>query len=409
MGRWFIAACILSLAAAGPGIGAPAAPAAPQAGAAFVSDEVLVKFEPGVNPAAVARSVGARIHGRIPALDVFILKVPEGTVEATVLALSNNTLVEYAEPNGIATAVVDVFPNDTYVDSCYNSSHHGCVAQWAWAKVQAYSAWGITTGSTSVRVAVVDTGIDNSHEDLLPVTAQRDFINNDNNAEDDNGHGTHVAGTIGAWTNNGTGVAGANWAVALVAVKVLSASGSGSYSAVANGITWAADNGAKAINLSLGGSIPSNTLKNAVNYAWNRGAVLACAAGNSGTSQKLYPGAYDRCIAVAATDENDQKASFSNYGSWVDVAAPGVHILSTTPNTTVYLNTAYGYYTNYDSLNGTSMATPHVAGLAGLVWARGACGTASCVRSKIEGTADKIVGTRTYWKWGRVNYYSAVK
>lgn len=409
MGKWLIAACILLLAAVGPGIGAPAAPAAPQAGAAFVSDEVLVKFEPGVNPAAVARSVGARIHGRIPTLDVFILKVPEGTVEATVLALSNNSLVEFAEPNGIATIVAD--PDDPYDNStCYNSSRHGCVTQWGWGKIRAYAAWDLTTGGGTVRVAVVDTGVDSSHPDLPVVVAQRDFANNDTNAEDDNGHGTHVAGTIGALTNNGTGVAGANWAVALVAVKVLSASGSGSYSAVANGITWAADNGAKAINLSLGGYVPSNTLKSAVNYAWNKGAVLACAAGNDGMNWKLYPAAYENCIAVAATDENDNKASFSNYGSkWVDVAAPGVHILSTMPNSTVYLNTEYGYFQNYDSLNGTSMATPHVAGLAGLVWARGACGNTSCVRSKIESTADKIAGTGTYWKWGRVNYYNAVK
>lgn len=408
MSGWLAVACLVLLVAAGPGIGAPATPAAPQAGGAFLTDEVLVKFEPGVNPAAVARSVGARIHGRIPSLDVFVLKVPEGTVEATVLALSNNTLVEFAEPNGIATIVAD--PNDPYDDTiCYDSSRHGCVSQWAWGKVRAYAAWDLTTGA-AVRVAVVDTGVDNSNPDLPAVVAQRDFVNNDNNAEDDNGHGTHVAGTIGAMTNNGAGVAGANWSVALVAVKVLNAAGSGSYAAVANGIIWAADSGAKAINLSLGGSIPSTTLRNAVNYAWNKGAVLACAAGNSGTSQKTYPAAYDRCIAVAATDENDKKASFSNYGSsWVDVAAPGVKILSTMPNSTVYLNTAFGYYQDYDSLNGSSMATPHVAGLAGLVWARGSCGTASCVRGKIESTADKIAGTGTYWKWGRVNYYSAVK
>lgn len=390
-------------------VGSTGAPLAPQAAGGFVADEVLVKFAPGVDAAPVARAVGARVAGRIPALDVFVLKVPAGAVEGVITALTRNALVEYAEPNGIATISLD--PNDPYDNStCYNSSHSGCVTQWGWAKVQAYNAWDVTTGSSAVRVAVVDTGVDNSNPDLPAVVAQKDFINNDNTAEDDNGHGTHVAGTIGARTDNGTGVAGANWAISLLAVKVLNASGSGSYAAVANGITWAANNGAQVINLSLGGSIPSTTLKNAVNYAWNNGAVLACAAGNSGISAKSYPAAYDRCIAVAATDENDAKASFSNYGSkWVDVAGPGVRILSTMPNTTVYLNTQYGYYTNYDALNGTSMATPHVAGLAGLVWARGACTTQVCVRNKIEGTADKIAGTGTYWKWGRVNYYNAVK
>ncbi len=396
---------VLVLMWSGSGLGAPAAP---QAAGGFVPDEVLVKFEPGADPGATARAVGARLHDRIPALDVYVLKVPAGAVEGTVLALSHNTQVEYAEPNGIATAFV--VPNDTYVTSYYPSSHSGNVLQWAWAKVQAYAAWDITTG-TGVRVAVVDTGIDNSNPELPAVVAQKDFINNDSNAEDDNGHGTHVAGTIGALTNNGEGVAGANWSVSLLAAKVLNASGSGSYSAVANGITWAADNGAKAINLSLGGYLPSSTLKSAVDYAWKKGAVLACAAGNDGMNWKLYPAAYANCIAVAATDENDNKASFSNYGSWVDVAGPGVRILSTMPNSTVYLNTQYGYYQNFDVLNGTSMATPHVAGLAGLVWASGICGTpgsASCVRNRIESTADKIAGTGTYWKWGRVNYLKAV-
>jgi len=356
----------------------------------------------------VARAVGARVADRLPALDVVVLKVAPNAADATLRALSGNPLVEYAEPNGIAHALLD--PNDPYDNTtCYPSSRHGCVLQWAWGKVEAYAAWDTTTGGTTVRIAVVDTGVDNSHEDLPAVVAQRDFVNNDSNAEDDNGHGTHVAGTIGALTNNGTGVAAANWAVALLSVKVLNREGSGSYAAVANGITWAADNGARVINLSLGGTVPSTTLRNAVNYAWNKGAVLACAAGNSGTSQRHYPAAYERCIAVAATDEQDAKASFSTYGSWVDVAAPGVHILSTMPNSAVYLTSQYGYLQTYDSLNGTSMATPHVAGLAGLVWARGACTSASCVRSRIEETADPIPGTGTYWRWGRVNYRKAVQ
>ena len=393
-------------AVSGAGVGAPAGP--PQPTGAFVPDEVLVKFARDVDPGPVARAVGAHLHGRIEGLDVHVLKVPVGTVEATVRALTNNPLVEYAEPNGIATAFLD--PNDPYDNTtCYNSSKNGCVMQWAWAKIQAYQAWDITTG-TGIRVAVTDTGVDNSHPDLPAVVAQKDFINNDDIAEDDNGHGTHVAGTIGALTNNSAGVAGTNWSVSLVAVKVLNASGSGSYSAVSSGIKWAADNGAKVINISLGGYLPSSTLKSAVDYAWNKGVVLACAAGNDGMNWKLYPAAYANCIAVAATDKNDAKASFSNYGSsWVDVAAPGVNILSTMPNSSVYLGTQYGYFQDYDSLNGTSMATPHVAGVAGLVWAKfGLSSTASFVRSRIENNADAISGTGTYWAKGRINARRAV-
>ena len=323
-----------------------------------------------------------------------------GQVESVVNVLSRNPSVEFAESNGIVTAFGD--PNDPYDNTtCYNSSKDGCVKQWAWGKIQAYQAWDVTTGSSSVRVAVVDTGIDNSHPDLPAVVAQSTLSTIDGNAEDDNGHGTHVAGTIGALTNNGIGVAGLNWHVSLMAAKVLDAQGSGSNADVADGIKWAADNGAQVINLSLGGSLPSRTLRNAVDYAWNKGVVLTCAAGNSGTSAQSYPAAYPNCIAVAATNKYDLKASFSNYGaSWVDVAAPGVNILSTLPNSAVYLTTHYGYRQNGDSLDGTSMAAPHVAGLAGLIWSTGKCSTASCVRSRIENNTDLIRRTGTYWSKG---------
>jgi thermitase len=300
-------------------------------------------------------------------------------------------------------------PPDPYYATCYPTAFYGCVAQWNWPKIQANLAWDLVTGSASVKVAVLDTGIDNSHPDLPTVAQQKDFVNADNNAEDDFGHGTHVAGIIGASTNNGVGVAGENWSVSLMAGKVCDAYGSCTWTAVADGIVWAADNGANVINMSLGGSSGSTTLKNAVDYAWNRGVVIACSAGNNGTNMKTYPASYTNCIAVAATDKNDRKASFSSYGvTWVDVAAPGDAVLSTMPNTPVTMNTLYGYKMNYDGVSGTSMAAPHVAGLAGLIWASGKCTTASCVRSRIESNADRIFGTGFYWRYGRINAYRAV-
>jgi len=343
-------------------------------------------------------------------------------VARTVAALSRNPQVEFAEPNGYLHSFPN--PDDPYDDTtCYATSSGDCVTQWAWNKVNAYAAWDITVGSPSVRVAVVDTGLDvgdpanlfpdyTGNEDIVSCQTPivRSFVSGET-GNDDNGHGTHVSGTIGACSNNATGVAGANWAVQLMGVKVLDYSGSGSLSAVASGIRWSADNGAKVINLSLGTSSPFKTLERAVNYAWNKGAVLACAAGNDGTGARTYPAAYTNCIAVAATDENDVKADFSNYGaSWVDVAAPGVNILSTMQDQWdwCFLCYGYGYLEGYDALSGTSMATPHVAGLAALVWARGECTTNTCVRAKIESTADPIAGTGTYWKYGRVNYLSAV-
>lgn len=268
--------------------------------------------------------------------------------------------------------------------------------------MQAHQAWGLTKGSLAARVAAVDTGIDNSHPDLPLVLAQHDFVNNVSNTEDDNDHGTDLAGTIRARTNHSTGVAGANWNVSLMAGKVLSRLGFGTNAGVANGIIWAADNGAKVINLSLGGG-RSLTLKNAIDYAWNKGVALACAAGNDGRTAETYPGADPNCIAVAATDETDSNASCSNYGSWVHVAGPGIRILSTTPHTSVFINQIYGDKKVYDSEAGTSMATPHVAGLAALIWASGPCSTNTCVRSRIETRADAISGTGTCWTYGRIN------
>ena len=392
----------------------------------FVQDEVLVAFRRDANPSALAGSVGGRVQAELEGLGVHVLKVPHGAVPRVVAALSRTPLVEFAEPNGYLHAFLDPDdPNDN--TTCHPTSDGRCVTQWAWAKVNAYGAWSVTTGNASVRVAVVDTGVDvgnlnypwpdyTGHEDIVGCDGRFDpiiksFVSGES-GNDDNSHGTHVAGTIGACTNNGQGVAGASWAVQLMGVKVLDFSGSGTLSAVAAGIRWSADNGAKVINLSLGTSSRYKTLERAVNYAWNRGAVLACAAGNDGTAARTYPAAYANCIAVAATDQNDLKADFSNYGAdWVDVAAPGVDILSTMQDQWdwSFLCWGYGYCEIYDALSGTSMATPHVAGLAALVWARGQCSTNVCVRNKIESTADPIGGTGSLWKYGRVNYFKAVQ
>ena len=191
-------------------------------------------------------------------------------------------------------------------------------------------------------------------------------------------------------------------------VKVLGDNGYGAYSWIADGIIWAANNGADVINLSLGGSRRSNTLKSAVNYAWREGVVIVAAAGNDANPSKTYPAYYTNCIAVAATNNNDVRASFSSYGSWVDVAAPGENIYSTFPNHDFYLQTVYGRSQNYDFGSGTSMSTPYVAGIAALVWTTG-CGTsAQSVRDQIERTADPVSGTGSYWTWGRVNAHSAV-
>lgn len=293
---------------------------------------------------------------------------------------------------------------DVQVDDLYFSKQYGLV------KISAPSAWEVTTGSASIKIAILDTGINQDHEDLKKKLDQNmnDFTGT--GIEDYYGHGTHVAGIAAAETNNKVGIAGTGYNTSLMIVKVLDNSGSGYTSWVASGIRWAADNGANVINLSLGSSMRSYTLENAVNYAWNRKVVLVAAAGNSGSSSKLYPAAYTNVISVAATNSNDNKASFSSFGKWVSVAAPGDNIYSTFPNHSFYLGDHYGRTQNYDYGSGTSMATPFVSGEAALVWASGKCavGNNSCVRSRIQQTADKISGTGRYWIYGRINAFKAV-
>lgn len=355
-------------------------------------DRILVKFKPDiaddVKVEAHLRHEG-RIIDVISEIDVHVIQIPENKVREKLRAYQREEMVEFAEPDYIAVAILT--PNDPYFGK-----------QWGMTKIDAPGAWDITQGSSDVRIAICDTGIDQDHVDIKGKIAANKNFTKSYTVDDRYGHGTHVAGIAAAITNNGTGVAGVGYNSRLMNVKVLGDNGSGYYSWVANGIIWAVDNGAKVINLSLGGTSPSKTLEDAVNYAWGKGAVLVGAAGNDNTSAPLYPAYYDNCIAVAATDQNDAKASFSNYGVWVDIAAPGVGIFSTLPNH----NNRIGIK-NYGSLSGTSMATPHVSGVAALVWATGYGTSNTSVRDRIEDTADQA---GTMWSYGieRVNAYEAV-
>ncbi len=153
----------------------------------------------------------------------------------------------------------------------------------------------------------------------------------------------------------------------------------------------------------------SRTLETAVNNAWTKGAVLVAAAGNGGNQTKIYPAGYDNVIAVTATDNRDAKASFSTYGSWVDLAAPGVNVYSTFPNHPFYLSSKYNRSRGFDVGNGSSMSSPIVAGVATLVWSARSGSTPASVRTAVESTADRIAGTGTYWSHGRVNAYNAVR
>lgn len=312
--------------------------------------------------------------------------VPKGQAKDKAKAYGLNAKVVYAEPDFVAQ-VVDS-PDDP-----------GFGNQWGMVKVEAAQAWEITTGSSNINIAILDTGVDLDHPDLADKLISNINFSNSGTTDDVYGHGTHVAGIAAAITDNGVGVAGLGYNSTIMNVKVLSDIGAGLYSWIASGIIWAADNGAEIINMSLGGPSESSTLEEAINYAWNKGVVVVAAAGNNGDTTPMYPAYYTNCIAVAATDANDARASFSNYGDWVDVAAPGASIYSTLKNG------------NYGYLSGTSMASPHVAGLAALVLttvsdANGDGKLNNEVRSRIEATCDDIgingIG------YGRINAAQAV-
>jgi thermitase len=320
---------------------------------------------------------------------IYKLKVDEKADLAQLIrAFKRSPYVEYAEPNYIAHAFIT--PNDSYWGS-----------QWGMTKIGAPSAWDISTGSSSVTVAIVDSGVDLFHPDLSgKLVSGYDFVNDDSEPQDDYGHGTHVAGIAAARTNNNTGVAGLSWQAKIMPVKALNSYGSGGYEDVASGIIYAANNGADIINLSLGGAVPSSVLEDAVEYAHALGCVVVAAAGNN-NSQVDYPAKYPEVIAVAATDSSDQRASFSNYGPQLDVAAPGVSIYST-------------YWWNgstYGWMSGTSQASPHVAGLAALIWSVNPDLSNTQVESIIKQTADDLgaAGRDNNYGFGRINARRALE
>lgn len=381
---WVAAAALgVSASAQLSSVGMNGGPKAPE----FVPNEVLVKFHAGREEIGrlVSTSFGGQVVEELADLKVHRIQLAQGTgVMEAVAFLNSRPEVEFAEPNYIARA--SFTPNDTYYAGY----------QWNMTKIQANLAWDYTQGSSSVVIAIIDTGVQSNHPDLSgKVTAGYNYVSNNTNANDDNGHGTHCAGIAAAKTNNATGVAGVGFNCRIMPVKVLNSQGSGSHSAIANGINFARTNGAKVLSLSLGGTSGSSTLSSAITNAWNSGCVIVAAAGNSGNTTPNYPAYYSSCIAVGSTTSSDTRSSFSNYGSsWVDVAAPGSSIASTYRNS------------QYVIMNGTSMSTPHVAGLAGLLYSYLGTGTSnSTIRSRIENNCDNV---GTWVAKGRINCRRAI-
>jgi thermitase len=281
-----------------------------------------------------------------------------------------------------AKDVLTEIPDDTYFDR-----------QWELQKIQAPQAWNTTHASKSIIIAILDSGIDSSHEDLASKIVAEINFSDSSTTQDVYIHGTAIAGIAAAIANNDLGIAGVGYDASLMNVKVLGDKGSGSYSWIIDGIIWATDNGANIINLSMDGGVDSPELKKAVDYAWDRGVLIVVASGNGGSNIDTFPAGYEHCLAVAATDRNDQRCAYSNYGDWVDVAAPGEAYSTLTTN-------------KYGNMSGTSISAPYVSGLAALAFsiARDTNGNGKLndeVRAAIENNCDRISDPGT--GKGRIN------
>lgn len=329
-----------------------------QPGEKVVAGEVVVGMKEGVHAANLRLPEGVtvlRASRELDALRAVVVRVPPGYEGEYAQKLRRASGVLFAEPNYIVRA--DMIPNDPL-----------WAQQYAPVLIQAPAAWDVTTGSSAVIVAVIDSGIDAGHPEfdgrLLP---GYDFVEKDDSPQDECGHGTHVAGILAAEGNNAAGVAGIAWNARILPVRVLDRRCYGSVARVAEALVWAVERGARVINLSLGTATPSTLMENATYYAYRQGAALFAASGNSGANMVMYPARYDWVMAVGAVDAAAQRASFSNYGPALDLMAPGVDILSTTPYGAFYYQTLFGTTSQYGLLSGTSMAAPHAAGAAALL------------------------------------------
>jgi len=403
------------------------------AGDEYVPDEFIVKFKPEVGK----KKIGEINHGHGTSIKragshFMRLNVPEGkTVDEMVKAYSRNPNVEYAEPNHIAHALM--VPNDPFynpyqwhLDIPENkeiSAWHGDNG----GGINIEPAWDTATGTGAI-VAVIDTGVayENYGEYMMApdlantcFVAGYDFVNNDVHPNDDEGHGTHVTGTIAQSTNNGVGIAGVAFDCSIMPIKVLGSDGSGYYSWIADGIYYAADNGAQVISMSLGGTSTSDVLEDALAYAYEKNVTIVCSAGNGGPDgDPGYPAAYDAyCIAVGATRYDETVSYYSTNGNYVDIAAPGGDltvdqnrdrygdgVLQQTHDGSDY--TTFGYY----FYQGTSMAAPHVSGVAALLISNGVT-SPDDVREALQSTAEDkgAPGRDPAYGWGIVDAYAALQ
>lgn len=418
----------------------PALPEGAEPPPRFAPDRLIVAFKPGTPGAAIAAAhadASAQVVQRFDAIGAQLVAIPSGRVEATIAAYQRNPNVRYAEPNHYRVLVlptegkdppapvglgIDYFPqqwalNNT-AQALYDPQTGGYVTGSLDADIDAPEAWDLSSGSNQVRIAILDTGVECSHVDLVGKCVEQLNFTVSSTAADTIGHGTHVAAIAAANTNNGVGTAGVGWNARIGSLKVcreytvlIYVVGLCEVADSVEGLLHAANNGYRVVNMSYGSDpdpyAPSQAEADAIKYAWSRGVVLVAAAGNDYATTRHYPAAFPEVISVAATDRYDNLAYFSTFGSdWITVAAPGRDILSAYPNAACNLapDDPEGCY---NWLSGTSMASPHVAGLAALLLGYKPGLTNAQARSHIEGGADAqgALGQnfRAWVRYGRVN------
>lgn len=351
--------------------------------AAENSYEILIKYNQSDSISKLDFNLLPQGIGKIGIKKIIVNSQEE--MEAMLNDFKNDPSVQYAEPNGIYS-ILQV-PNDPF---------HG--QDWGLNYTNAEAAWDITTGSSEIIVAVIDTGVDIDHLDLVGnLVSGKNFIEPSLAPQDNNGHGTLVSGIIAAQGNNSYGKAGVVWNTRIMPLKALNHQGNGTIEHIAEAIIYAADNGARVINLSLGGDSPSNVIRDAIRYAHEKGVLVIGAAGNS-SSQVVYPAAYREVMAVGAIDNHGNKADFSSYGEEVSLAAPGVNVLGTQLDGEVGIN------------SGTSFAAAYVSGSAALLLSLNPKLTNDQIQWLLESSATDLgtPGWDEEFGYGCLNIYKAV-
>ena len=368
--------------------------------AEMIPGEVVVQWRD-----AAAGEAGARLHGMSITAE---LDASDGGA-ATLVSTAGRPVAEVIAELSQDPAVAAVEPNyRVHLASAVTVNDPKTAGQYSLDQMRVRDAWSISRGGSGI-VAVLDTGVQANHPDLVGrVLAGHDFVNDDTNAADDNGHGTWVAGIIGANVNDGIGVAGISWSDRILPVKIMTREGTGSTADLIAGIRWAVDHGATVINMSVGGFPYSAIVQDAINDAWADGVVLVGAAGNNRRDEAFYPASFNNVVSVSATQVEDEFSHWSSYGAKVDVSAPGASVQTTNCTACTYAD--HHTWGDHTYISGTSFAAPNVAGVIALLRARFPAETPAQIVARLIASVDD----RGYMGWdrrygaGRVNAYRAL-